>query len=100
MWPRSSCLTIASTRARVSHGGLGSRPAKNMLYSASSCRNSTSNRFKSRSISVGSFTRRSPRNQKPDKWQPELPGVGHGAVVDEHFGRVARSDDLKQVPQL
>src|ERR1700732_1416657 len=100
MWPRSSCFTSASTRARVSHGGLASRPAKNMLDSASSCLSSTSNRFSSRSISVGSFTSGSPWNQKPDKGQPELPRVGHGAIVDQHLGRVARSNDLEQVSQL
>ena len=36
MWVRSRRLTVASTRARVSHGGRGSRPEKYMLYSASS----------------------------------------------------------------
>ena len=42
---------VASTRARVSHGGFGNRPAKNMLYSASSCFSSPSRRRRSRSRS-------------------------------------------------
>src|SRR5688572_24816908 len=49
---RSIRLTIASTRPRVSQGGLGSRPAKNMLYSASSRFSSASSTCSSRSISV------------------------------------------------
>ena len=44
---------MASTRARVSHGGRGSRPAKNMLYSASSRFSSASSVWISRSISEG-----------------------------------------------
>src|SRR5262249_25473966 len=48
-WGGSDCLTSASTRARVSHGGFGSRPEKNMLYSASSCLRSASSRVRSRS---------------------------------------------------
>ena len=42
---------MPSTRLRVSHGGRGSRPAKNMLYSASRRFNSASSTFSSRSIS-------------------------------------------------
>ena len=43
---------MASTRLRVSQGGFGSRPAKNMLYSASSCLRAASRRCMSRSISL------------------------------------------------
>ena len=43
----------ASTRPRVSNGGRGSLPAKNIVYSASSRRRSISSWFKSRSASLG-----------------------------------------------
>src|SRR5688572_19490235 len=52
MWARSYRLTMARTRLRVSQGGLGRRPAKYMLYSASSCLRADSRRCMSRSISL------------------------------------------------
>ena len=51
MCPRSHRLTIASTRLRVSQGGRGARPEKNMLYSASSLLSSASSVCRSRWIS-------------------------------------------------
>ena len=72
MWARSYCLTSASTRLRVSQGGFGSRPEKNMLYSASSRLSSASSRVRSRSISLGATGFPLPLNEKPDERQPEL----------------------------
>src|SRR5262245_57820840 len=94
---RSNCFTSASTRARVSHGGFGSRPAKNMLYSASSCFSSASRRVSSLSILGGGTT--SPGNQEPDERQPQLARVRDRPIVDEHFGRVRAADDLEDVAQ-
>src|SRR5712664_2600377 len=98
MYARSYCLTIASTRLRVSHGGFGSRPAKNMLYSASSCFSSTSRRFRSFSI-LGGGTIHSPRNEEPDERQPQLARIGHGTIVDENFGRGRSADDLEEIAE-
>src|SRR5438477_4998516 len=52
MWRLSSRRTIAVTRPRVSHGGRGRRPAKNMLYSASSRFSSPSSTASSRSTPI------------------------------------------------
>ena len=49
---RSYCFTSCSTRARVSHGSRGSRPAKNWLYSTSRRLISDSSRRISRSKSL------------------------------------------------
>src|SRR5438128_153720 len=51
---RSMRLTIVWTADRVSHGGRGSRPEKNMLYSASSRFSSASSSASSRSIADAS----------------------------------------------
>src|SRR3954471_17650847 len=89
----------AATRLRVPHGGLGSRPAKYMLYSASSLFSSDSSRFRSRSVSEAGGTGDSPPQQEPDQRQPQLAGVGHRPVVDQHLGRIRGADDLKQLAQ-
>src|SRR3954465_15388345 len=97
MWPRSSRFTSASTRPRVSHGGLGSRPAKNMLYSASSCLRSASRRVRSRSMVEGATTL--PRDQEPDERQPQLARVRPRPIVDENLGGVGAADDLKEIAE-
>src|SRR3954449_9705918 len=98
MCARSNCLTIASTRLRVSHGGFGSRPAKNMLYSASSRLISLASRCRSRSMVVGSATCLLV-NEEVEQRQPELPRVGHRAIVDQDFRIVRRPDNFEQVAQ-
>src|SRR5579872_7443241 len=98
MYPRSNFLTIDSTCARVSQGGVGIRPAKNMLYSASSFFSSTSSCMSSRSILVGAATML-PGDEQPHERQPELPGIGHGAIVDQHFGVVGWPDNREQIAQ-
>ena len=64
----------------------GSRPAKNMLCSASSCLRSASSRVRSRSM-VAKGHRRLPRDEEPDERQPELARVRHRPIVDEDLGR-------------
>src|SRR6267142_4205113 len=98
---RSYCLTSASTRARVSHGGLGSRPEKNMLYSASSRFISASSRIKSRSTVPGSATSvvHVPGDQKPHQRQPQLARERHRPIVDEHVRGVRAAHDVEQVAE-
>ena len=88
----------AATRLRVSHGGRGRRPAKNMLYSASSCFSPAASSCRSFWMSVSSGIDGSP-NQKPDQRQPQLARVRHGLVVDQDVGRVEAADELEQVAQ-
>src|SRR5687768_15482358 len=94
---RSQRLSVASTRLRVSHGGRGSRPAKNMLYSASSCLRSEASWFRSFWMS-GSDTWWSP-DQHPQQREPQFPGVRHRFVVDEHVGRIEVPDDFEEIFQ-
>src|SRR5581483_5557566 len=99
MYARSNFFTIASTRARVSHGGFAARPEKNMLYSASRRFSSDSSRCRSRSVSVGGGTPL-PRNQEPDEREPQLARMGDGPIVDEDLGAVVAADQLKQIAEL
>src|SRR5688572_23703498 len=92
-------FTIAATLALVSHGGRGRRPAKNMLNSASSRRISFSRTTISRSKSDFGFWK-SAKQVEPEKRQPQLLGIGHRAIVDQHLGAGHGSDDLEQVAQL
>ena len=97
MWARSYCLTSESTRLRVSQGGLGSGPEKNMLYSASSRLSSDSSRMQ---IAFDLARRHSYRvNEKPDERQPELPRVRHGPIVNQHLGGVGAPHDLEHLAQ-
>ena len=81
MWARSICLTSASTRLRVSQGGLGSRPAKNMLYSASSCLRSASSRCSSRSRpDGGQTTYRGIRNHTSGSHSSRAYGTGLSSI--------------------
>src|SRR5438309_1405398 len=98
MYERSNFLTMASTCARVSQGGVGSRPAKNMLYSASSFFSPDSSNWSSRSVLVGAATML-PHDQQPHERQPQLTRVRHRPVVDEDFRRMGRTDDREQVAQ-
>src|SRR5215208_3817556 len=61
-------LTIACTRERVSHGGRGSRPAKNILYSAS-------RRFSSASSSERSCETPLSTSVRPDQERHSTGGV-------------------------
>src|SRR2546427_6881776 len=99
MYARSYCLTSASTRLRVSHGGLGRRPEKYMLYSASRRLRSTSSCWRPRSISVGSVTRL-PERQEPDERQPQLSREWQRPIVDEHLGVVGRFHDREELAEL
>src|SRR5512136_2999893 len=95
----------ASTRPRASHGGFGSRPAKNMLYSRSSLRSSASRSRMSCSKSLISGTGTQDRaasasQQKPHQRKPELPGVRQGTIVDEHLGLVETSDQHPELVEL
>src|SRR6186997_2113627 len=99
MCDRSYFLTSASTRFRVSQGGLGSRPAKNMLYSASSCFIWASRCCRSRSTALGSGTALSV-DEEVQQRQPQFARVRHRPIVDQHFGVVRRTDDFEQVAEL
>src|SRR5438876_4534964 len=100
MYARSYCLTSASTRLRVSQGGFGSRPEKNMLYSASSRFNSASSRVKSRSISLGGTSLPGyARDEEPDERQPQLPRVRHRPIVNQHLRRLVAPDDFEHLAQ-
>src|SRR3954465_15668387 len=98
MCARSNCLTIASTRLRVSHGGFGSRRAKNLFYWASTRLISLSSRCRSRSTVVGWATCLLV-NEEVEQRQPELPRIGHRAIVDEDLRVVRRPDDFEQAAQ-
>src|SRR5436190_10024545 len=100
MYPRSYCFTIAWTRLRVSHGGFGSRPAKNMLYSASSCLRPASSRCSSRSVSLIGGTAVSAMQEEPDQRQPQRARVRHRPVVNQHFGQIRSPDQFEQSLQL
>src|SRR6188508_1852423 len=92
-------LTSAATRALVSHGGRGRRPAKNMLNSASRRRISFSRMTISRSKSDFGFWK-SAKQVEPEQRQPQLFGIRHGPIVDQHLGAGHGADDLEQVAQL
>src|SRR5579884_3257185 len=96
MYARSIILTTFSTRARVSHGGFGSRPEKYMLYSASSCRRSASSRCSSCSMDAAIPLS---RDEQPDERQPQFARERDRSIVDEHVGGVGRTDDLEQIAQ-
>src|SRR6188508_1228148 len=91
-------LTSAATRARVSHGGRGSRPAKNMLNSASSRRISASRMIISRSKSDFGFWK-SAKQMEPEQRQPQLFRIGHGPIVDQHFTVRHRPDQLEEIAE-
>src|SRR5918995_4246567 len=93
----SSRRTSWSTRRRDSTGGRGERPAKYMLYSASSRRSSDSSSARSRSTSGASGTR--PKDEKPHERQPQLAGVWKGPIVDEDVTRVETPHYLKEIAQ-
>ena len=87
MWARSNCLTSASTRPRVSHGGFGSRPRRTCCIrprAASDRLRGAAGRV--RSLMIGHDTL--PGDEEPDERQPQLAGVRHRPVVDQHLGRV------------
>ena len=98
MCARSNCLTIASTRLRVSHGGFGSRPAKNMLYSASSCFISALEPLQIAFDCGGSGTCL-PLDEEVQQRQPELPRIGHRADRRSAPRCRERTDDFEQVAQ-
>ena len=91
---------MASTRLRVSHGGLGSRPAKNMLYSASSW---LDRRLEALHVAFDFADGRhgviSAWKQEPHEREPQLARVGHGPIVNQHFGLIRRPDDFEQFAQ-
>ena len=92
-----------STRLRVSQGGRGRRPAKNMLYSTSSRRRSVLElprdpaRSRNRSLEHARGAR---PDQEPNQRKPQLARVGHRTIVDEHFAGIEAADDLEQLAQL
>src|SRR5262249_25596294 len=38
-------------------------------------------------------------NQEPHERQPQLPRIGERAIVNQHLGRIRRSDDLEQIAE-
>src|SRR5258705_3751743 len=115
MYPRSHFFTSAATRFRVSHGGRGSRPEKNMLYSASSCLSPAArvNRSFCTSVSSGMTNVYSSQfavcslrsavrstSQEPNERQPEFPCIRNGSIVDQHVGCVEPADEAEEVAQV
>ena len=85
------------TRRRVSTGGRGERPAKYMLYSASSRLISISRALSSRSTPVDSAISGASRNQTSGSHSSRACGTGRPSI--EHLARVEPADDRKQIAQ-
>src|SRR5688572_13485211 len=95
---RSRRLTVASTRARVSHGGRFSRPAKYMLYSDSSRFRSPSSAVSSRLYSaVASDTN---RNCATPGFRGQVGQVGRVGQVGKSPARKRKSSYLPDSPDL
>src|SRR6266446_229553 len=105
MKPRSYRLTSASTAARVSHGGFGSRPAKNMLYCASRFFSPLSSFCRSRSTSEmcgdcgGVLATVSGGGEKADERNPQLARVRHFLAVHENLGVSAGAHDVEDIKE-
>ena len=83
-------LDAAPRRGRASPTAASRRrPAKNMLYSASSRFSSASSRLQVL-LHAGRACRRLPRDEEPDERQPQVARVRHRPIVDEHLGVVRR----------
>src|ERR1043166_1971012 len=107
MEPRSYRLTSASTALRVSHGGFGRRPAKNMLYCASRFFRFVSSFCKSRSTSQtccwrgwGVLAPAAGRvEEQVHERNPQRAAVRHVLAVHDDLRLVRSADDGKHVAQ-
>src|SRR4051812_31891284 len=98
MNPRSKRFTIASTALRVSHGGFGSRPEKNMLYCASRFLRPVSSFCRSRSTSETCLdTAPSGVDEEVHERHPQLARIRHGLPVHEDLGIGGAADDIEDV---
>jgi cold shock protein len=86
-----------STRARVSQGGRGSRPAKNIVYSPSSRRSSAASVCRSRSMSNGSVTIHLPGQEEPRQGQPQLARKRQGTIVDQDLAAGLAAHEREEV---